>query len=133
MGQPAARMGDTVTGVDVHIVLVPSPGGPVPTPLPHPFVATIMSGASSDVLIGGQPAATIGSGTQNSPVHMPMPPGTAFQVPPSNTGTVMQGSATVLINGKGVARIGDQVMTCNDPAPLPGGSITTGCVTVMVG
>ncbi len=37
MAQPAARQNDPVTGTDVHIVLTPSPGGPVPTPVPLPF------------------------------------------------------------------------------------------------
>jgi len=41
MGQPAAKQGDQVVATDVHIVLIPSPGGPVPTPLPHPFVGII--------------------------------------------------------------------------------------------
>ena len=39
MGQPAAKQGDKVVATDIHIVNIPSPGGPVPTPLPHPFVA----------------------------------------------------------------------------------------------
>ena len=30
MGQPAAKQGDQITAVDMHIVMVPSPGGPVP-------------------------------------------------------------------------------------------------------
>jgi uncharacterized Zn-binding protein involved in type VI secretion len=33
------------------------------------------------------------------------------------------GSATVLINDKGAARAGDPVMTCNDPADAPNGTI----------
>jgi hypothetical protein len=34
----ASTWGDLVVGVDIHNVLVPTPGGPVPTPLPHPYV-----------------------------------------------------------------------------------------------
>ena len=35
---PAAKQGDRVQAMDTHIVMVPSPGGPVPTPTPgHPF------------------------------------------------------------------------------------------------
>ena len=37
MGLPAATANHSVTAIDTHIVLVPTPGGPVPTPLPHPF------------------------------------------------------------------------------------------------
>ena len=122
MGTPAAKMGDTVTGVDIHIVMIPSPGGPVPTPLPHPFNGKITGGCSTDVLIGGQPAAVLGSTATASPPHVPQ--GGPFQVPPTNSGTVSgPGSPTVLINNKPAAKTGDQVMTCNDPAPAPTSAI----------
>ena len=39
---PAAKHLDPVMGVDIHIILIPTPAGPVPTPLPHPFVGMIM-------------------------------------------------------------------------------------------
>jgi uncharacterized Zn-binding protein involved in type VI secretion len=133
MGLPAARQGDPVTGVDIHIVMVPSPGGPVPTPLPHPFSGQLLDGLASDVLINGLPAAVMGSVARNLPPHLPTPPGTAFQVPPRNQGTVQMGSTTVLIGGKGAARQGDPVMTCNDPADLPAGTITGASPTVMIG
>jgi len=58
MPQPAARQGDPVVGTDTHILLVPSPGGPVPTPTPLPFSGRLASGTSTDVFINGQPAAT---------------------------------------------------------------------------
>lgn len=118
---PAAKLGDQVTGTDTHIVLVPSPGGPVPTPTPLPFAGTLTGGCSPDVLVEGAPAATVGSTATNAPPHLP-PSGT-FQVPPTNQGTVQQGSGTVLINNKPAARAGDPVMTCNDPAPAPTSSI----------
>jgi len=122
MGQPAAKLGDTVTGVDTHIVMIPSPGGPVPTPLPHPFNGTITGGCSTDVLIGGAGAAVVGSSATNSPAHVPQ--GGSFQVPPTNSGTVTgPGSPSVLINNKPAARSGDQVTTCNDPAPAPTSAI----------
>ncbi len=133
MGQPAARMGDMVTATDIHIVMVPSPGGPVPTPLPHPFVGTITGGVSTNVMIGGAPAAVLGSTVVNNPPHIPAGPG-PFQIPPTNQGTIVKGSATVLINNKPAARVGDTVMTCNDPAPLPVGTITgPGAPTVLIG
>ncbi|CAN5915722.1 PAAR domain-containing protein [soil metagenome] len=134
MGQPAARQTDPVTGVDVHIVMVPAPpGAPVPTPLPHPFAGQLTDAVSTDVLIGGLAAATIGSVAQNLPPHLPTPPGTAFQRPPTNRGSVLTGSATVLINGKGAARLGDTVTTCNDPANAPVSTITGGSPTVLIG
>jgi len=48
----AAKMGDKVIGTDIHIIMVPSPGGPVPTPMPNPFNGTITGGCSTDVMIG---------------------------------------------------------------------------------
>ena len=118
---PAAKMGDQVVGTDIHIVMIPSPGGPVPTPLPHPFAGTITGGCSPNVMIAGMPAATLGSMATNAPPHIPQ--GGPFMNPPTNQGTVIKGSATVLINNKPAARTGDTVMTCNDPAPAPTSSI----------
>ena len=131
MGAPAATKGHTVPAVDIHIVLVPSPGGPVPTPLPHPFSGTIDGGLVTTVKIAGQPAAVVGSTATNQPSHIPTPPGTAFQQPPADKGTVKMGSSTVTIGGKAAARAGDPVMTCNDPSDLPAGSIVAaGTVTI---
>ena len=124
MGQPAAKQGDRVMAVDTHIVLVPAPPGPpIPTPLPHPFSGIINGGLSRDVKIMGQPAATVDSTAQNTPAHIPTPPGTAFQKPPSDRATVKIGSTTVKINGKQAARNGDKAMTCNDPADLLVGTV----------
>ncbi len=133
MGQPAAKQGDQITATDTHIVMVPAPPGPpVPTPLPHPFVGIINGGLSSDVKIMGMPAATVDSTAQNTPAHIPTPPGTAFQKPPANKATIKLGSATVRINGKMAARNGDMAMTCNDPADLPAGTVMA-AGTVMIG
>ena len=132
MGVPAATQGSLVTGVDTHIVLVPTPGGPVPTPLPHPFSGTLEGGLVPTVTIGGRPAAVVGSTATNAPPHLPTPPGTAFQKPPANRGTVQSGSTTVRIGGKPAARLGDPVRTCNDPADAPVGQIVA-AGTVLVG
>src|SRR6267378_3911671 len=116
MGQPAAKKGDQVTATDIHIVMVPAPPAPpVPTPLPHPFVGIIQGELSSDVNVMGLPAATVGSTADNTPVHIPTPPGVSFQKPPSNKATIKIGSTTVKINGKAAARNGDTAETCNDP------------------
>jgi uncharacterized Zn-binding protein involved in type VI secretion len=132
MGKPIARQGDQVIAVDTHIVLVPSPGGPVPTPLPHPFAGQLASALSTSVSANGKPVATVDSIAQNQPPHLPTPPGVSFQKPPANQGTVMLGSATVKVGGKMVARAGDTVKTCNDPADAPVGQIIA-AGTVMVG
>jgi len=98
---PAAKQNDQVVGVDTHIVMVPSPGGPVPTPLPHPFIGKLDGGLSSSVKIEGQPAATVGSEASNTPSHIPTPPGTAFQKPPMNKAKIIMGSPNVLIGNGG--------------------------------
>jgi uncharacterized Zn-binding protein involved in type VI secretion len=126
MGQPAARQGDAVNGIDVHIIVNPS-GVPVPTPLP--FTGQLTDDLSRDVMINGLPAATVGSGAVNSPPHIPA--GGTFTVPPMNRGTVTTGSATVLINGRPAARAGDSVMTCQD-VPGPPATITS-TSTVLIG
>lgn len=61
------------------------------------------------VLIGGQPAATVGDMCTCSG-------------PPDN---IIKGSATVFIGGKPAARQGDST--------AHGGSITAGCATVLIG
>jgi len=121
MGQPAAKMGDRIVATDTHIIMIPSPGGPVPTPLPHPFNGIINGDLSSDVFIEGKPAAIVGSTAMNTPPHIPQ--GGPFQKPPSNQGKIQVGSPAVFINGKPAARNGDTAMTCNDPADLPVGKV----------
>lgn len=130
MGQPAAKQGDQITATDTHIFMIPSPGGPVPTPMPSPFIGLINGNLSSNVKIMGMPAATQGSTADNVPPHIPQ--GGPFQKPPSNKGQIMIGSATVMINNKPAARNGDTAMTCNDPADLPVGTVIA-VGTVMIG
>ncbi len=130
MGQPAAKLGDRILAVDTHFVLVP--GLPSPMLLPHPFTGTINSNLSNNVNIMGRPAATVGSQATNLLPHIPTPPGTSFQIPPSNLGTIQFGSLTVNINGKMAARNGDTALTCNDPGDLPVGKVVA-IGTVMIG
>lgn len=130
MGQPAAKQGDQVMGTDTHIVMIPSPGGPIPTPLPNPFAGQLDGNLSSDVNIEGKPAAVQGSTASNMPSHIPA--GGPFQSPPANKATVKLGSGTVNINGKAAARMGDTADTCNDPSDLPVGTIVASS-TVLIG
>jgi uncharacterized Zn-binding protein involved in type VI secretion len=130
MGQPAAKQGDQVVATDTHIVMIPSPGGPVPTPLPHPFAGQLDGSLSGDVNIEGKAAAVQGSTATNTPAHVPQ--GGPFQKPPSNRAMVQLGSGTVLINGKPAARNGDKAMTCNDPADLPAGTVVA-AGSVLIG
>jgi uncharacterized Zn-binding protein involved in type VI secretion len=130
MGQPAAKQGDQILATDTHIIMIPSPGGPVPTPLPHPFVGMIDGGLSSNVKIMGMPAATVSSTASNMPPHIPQ--GGPFQKPPSNKGQIIMGSTTVFINNKPAARNGDTALTCNDPVDMPVGKVVA-VGTVMIG
>lgn len=96
-GFPAARLGDTTAHFGV--------------------VGPVVSGMT--VLIGGQPAATMGD-----PQVCPM-----FDGPkPHVGGTIVKGSATVVICNKPAARVND-LTECKGPP----GVVQTGCFTVLVG
>src|SRR5262245_27537655 len=98
--KPVAKQGDQVVGTDTHVIMIPSPGGPVPTPTPMPFNGILTGELSADVFVENMAAATKGSKATNTPPHVPT--GGPFQKPPSNEGTIQVGSAIVLINDKEV-------------------------------
>lgn len=130
MNQPAAKEGDRVLGMDTHVLMVPSPTGPVPTPTPMPFSGQLDGTLSSDVVIDGKAAAVEGSTASNTPAHVPT--AGPFQKSPANKATINAGSATVLFNGKPAARNGDTALTCNDPGDAPNGTVVA-TATVLVG
>ena len=130
MAQPAAKQGDQIVATDTHIVMVPSAGGEVPTPMPHPFNGIINGGLSRDVKIMGKAAAVIGSTATNTPPHVPKRG--RFQRIPSNRGEIITGSRTVFINGKPAARNDDTARTCNDPTDMPVGKVVAKG-TVLIG
>ena len=129
MGQPAAKQGDQITAIDIHLILPAAQPAPA-VPVPHPFSGILDGGLSSDVKIGGMPAATVGSTATNTPPHIPI--GGTFVVPPKNKGQIVKGSATVLINSKPAARAGDTALTCNDPVDAPVGTVVA-AGTVLIG
>lgn len=96
---PAAKQNDKIVGVDTHIIMIPTPGGPVPTPLPHPFNGMITSNCSTSVKIAGMPAATVDSQADNIPPHIPQ--GGPFQKPPTNKAKIILGSPNVFIDNGG--------------------------------
>lgn len=128
MGAPAAKQGDQIVALDTH--LIQPPGTSPPVPVPHPFTGMLDGSLSSDVNIMGMPAATVGSTATNTPSHIPI--GGSFVNPPSNKGEVTLGSTTVMINGRGAARMGDTAKTCNDPTDLPVGTVIA-VGTVLIG
>ena len=129
MGLPAAKQDDEVVGLDTHVLMIPSPAGPVPTPMPMPFVGPLSDALSASVCIDNKPAAVKGSTAQNQPQHIPA--GGPFQNPPSNKATIDGGSSSVFFDGSQVARMGDPAKTCNDPVDAPNGVvIASGSVLV---
>lgn len=127
----AAKKDDQIIAVDTHIVMVPSPGGPVPTPMPMPYAGKLVGGLCTSVKVEDQPAATDGSVAINDPPHVPA--GGSFQKPPDNQATIIKPSGTVLFEDKPAARMGDTAETCNDPAPAPIGTVVVAGGTVKIG
>src|SRR4051794_28877453 len=129
----ASKWFDPVLGVDTHIVLVPTPAGPVPTPLPSPFVGLVFdpggmafsvgfgaaTGGVSFTLVNGLPATNTGTGAINTLTmpHIPVPG--PFSKPPSNDADLMFGGLKVTFGGSHVVRLGDIALSCNDPVKLP--------------
>jgi len=130
-GKPVAKKGDSVLGVDTHIVMMPSPAGPVPTPMMMPFSGKLADSLSPDVKVDNQPIALVGSVANNDPSHVPA--GGPFQSPPANKATVQTGSASVFVNNKKVALLGSTAKTCNDPADAPNGTVLATTTTVLIG
>ena len=97
--KPAARVSD------MHVCPMLTPMVP---PIPHVGGPVLPPGAPT-VLIGGLPAATLGS--------------QCLCVGPPDV--ILMGSATVLIQNKPAARMGDST--------AHGGSIVMGCPTVLIG
>ena len=78
----ASTWTDPVLGVDIHIMLVPTPAGPVPTPLPLPFTGIVLDPigmainkalGGSLILINSLPATNCGTNVMNLPPHLPIP------------------------------------------------------------
>jgi uncharacterized Zn-binding protein involved in type VI secretion len=93
---PAVRMGDVA---------------PCPATAPKPHEAATVVSGNATVLVGGVPAAHVGSAVVCSGVPAP--------------NAVAVGSATVLVGGLGVARLGD--------ATAHGGVLVPTQGTVLVG
>jgi RHS repeat-associated protein len=129
----ASKWFDPVLGVDIHIILVPTPAGPVPTPLPNPFVGMVFdpagmvfaigfgaaTGGVSFTLVNGLPVTNTGTGATNKLTlpHLPVPG--PFQKPPSDSADLMFGGLHVDFAGSHVVRLGDIALSCNDPVELP--------------
>ena len=123
----ASKHFDPVMGVDIHIVLIPTPAGPVPTPLPHPFIGMVIDPMDyapfigATVMVNSIPRGVAGSAGKNIPSHIPM--GGPFQKPPGNECENFMGSSTVLADGEPLSFLGLPVLSCHDigmpPPPRP--------------
>ncbi|ATB35060.1 hypothetical protein CYFUS_000472 [Cystobacter fuscus] len=127
---------DPVLGLDIHIVLMPTPAGPVPTPIPQPFVGLVFDpvglamGAAMGMALGSGPGLVL---VNNLPVtnagtavtnlltlpHLPVP-GVAFaKGKPGNDAELFFGSLNVSLGGSLGVRLGDIALSCSDPVRLP--------------
>ncbi len=127
MGSRVAREGDRVVGLDNHIVVVSQ----VPVVVPSPFTGELSGKLSSTVFIDGKAVALVGSTADNKPQHIPV--GGSFMNSPANKGTVSDGSSVMFVDGVAVARDGDPVECCNDPADQDTGHVMVGSGTVYAG
>lgn len=121
--KPVAKRSDHVIALDIHLCQ----GAPTPVP----FDGVLDAGLSPDVLAEHAPVALVGSAATNTPPHVP-PAGKTFDVPPTNRGVVVGGSATVFANHRPLARSGDPAATCHDPVDLPAG-VVQATSTVLAG
>lgn len=114
----AATHFDLVLGIDTHVVLMPSPAGPVPTPVLLPFVGLVFDpldyvpGIGATVWINGRPRAQAGSAVKACVPHQAC--GAVFLKPPANEGEVFTGSSTVACEGEPLASDGSRVLSCQD-------------------
>jgi uncharacterized Zn-binding protein involved in type VI secretion len=129
MGTPAAKMMDQIQGIcATHQIPNPAAlGAPTPGP-PFPFSAPITTGCCPTVLINGQPAAVMGSSGMCTPPHVGLHLTDPFFAPPTQVGTIIQGSPTVLFGGAPAARTGSQATLC---APNMGSVLGT-AATVLI-
>jgi RHS repeat-associated protein len=115
---------DPILGLDIHIILIPTPAGPVPTPLPHPYIGFMLDpldwipkiGAS--VWVNGLPRSQAGTAGFEVPKHIPM--GGMFQKPPTFESEMFMGSSTVSIEGEPFSFLALPLLSCHDigmPAP----------------
>jgi uncharacterized Zn-binding protein involved in type VI secretion len=128
MGAPAIVQDDRISGTcAVHQVPNPTSGAPQPGP-PMPFSAPLQAGLVASVLIGGRPAAVVGSSGLNTPAHMGLHPADPYVAPMAQVGRITSGSASVLIGGQPAAITTSTATCCMTP-----GTLGPGVPSVLIG
>ena len=125
MGSPAVVSGNLITGTCANH-LIPSASGTQPAG-PLPFSAPLTQSLSTNVQIGGQPAAVVGSNGVNTPPHPGIVDG-AFASPTMQVGRIASGSTSVLIGGLPAANTSSQALCC-----VAKGAVGPGVPTVQIG
>jgi uncharacterized Zn-binding protein involved in type VI secretion len=129
MGQPAIVQNDQITGMcAVHQIPNPASGAPQPSPSPLPFSAPLLGGLATTVLIGGKPAAVMGSTGMNTPPHVGLHLSDPFVLPTRQEGRVLTGSPTVRFGGQMAATVSSTATCCVEP-----GSLVPTVTNVMIG
>ena len=112
-----------IVGIDIHIVNVPTPAGPVPMPIPQPFIGIMLDiidyipFLGSSININCLPrGCTFTNGMLGTKKHIPLPPGGTFLLPPiiGHNSFNFFGSKTVNAQHSPLSPSGYQVMSCND-------------------
>src|SRR5207249_8122780 len=127
------KLDDTVKGKDQHDVYYTDNSGKHSSTQEMEFKGTIFGNCSGNVRINSKAAATVGSKAKNSTDHTVTAPATNFEHPPSNEGTISEGTNQVKINGKGAAYDGSHATTCNDKGQTNNSSVEVSGANVFVG
>ncbi|MFO7179507.1 MAG: DUF6531 domain-containing protein, partial [Pseudomonadota bacterium] len=120
----AAKHLDPIVGVDVHIILIPTPAGPVPTPIPNPYVGMVFDPfdyvpiIGATVYVNGLPRAQAGTGGIALVPHLPLG-GPFGPPPPTNESEVFMGSASVAVDGDAQSHLGLPVLSCQSVGMPP--------------
>ena len=124
---PAATVTGMIKQDAPHCHAPIHPPAPVPTTVPHPGLPLTLIDGCFTAMVGGKPAAVLGS--TSTPCMLP-------GCVPGGPGKVMLGGFTVLVGGKPAARVNDMTMhsSCVAPIPSPVGKVMPpGVPTVMIG
>jgi RHS repeat-associated protein len=119
---PASTHLNLIIGIDIHAVMVPTPAGPIPTPLPHAFIGYLFDIGDLLPIIGATVfinykirGCSFTGGMLGTYKHLPTPPGTIFVVPTiGHDAYNFFGSLKVKAEGNLLAASPYMSMTCND-------------------